>query len=593
MTALIVIALVVLTLVVFAMEWMDVEVYSLLLISGLVVGGILTPAQGFAGFASSTVLMIAGIMLLTGALLHNGVVELISRKVQAIAGASERRSATLLISSVNGLSAIINNVAATAVFIPVAEAVALRFAQHRTKYLMGVAFASMTGGMCTLIGTSTNVAVSGALPRYGLAELSMFELAPVGVPVALLGVLYLVWIAPRLIPEPSDAGDAERYRIQEFVYEVEVLADCPLAGKTLAEGSPETRFNIRVLAIVRGAERIDAPEGAELLLPGDLLLVQGRASAIDAIQAAPGFRIRSLPEPDGTAAARWLPSGARVVEATVSFNSPLIGKTLKEIGFRQAWGLSVLAIQRREETLVDKIGKISLRAGDVLLVYGTAGAFERIEAEPSVLLIQDTVFPRYDRVRARASMLVFVATIVAATTGWLDPPTAFLAGAAVVLAAGLLPRNDVGGYLNIRFLVMLAGMAALGVAMEVSGAAKLLADLSVAVTGNGQPVLLMAAFFTLTVILTQPLNNAAAALLVLPIAMQAAIQQGFDARAFAILVTLAASCSFITPFEPACLLVYGTGHYHFRDFVRVGLPLTVIAGIVSLLIVPVLWPLTP
>jgi di/tricarboxylate transporter len=323
---------------------------------------------------------------------------------------------------------------------------------------------------------------------------------------------------------------------------------------------------------------------------GDLLLVEGEAGTIPTVLGTRGLEVKSLP---GLQRSDLESDRARMVEATISYNSPFIGKTLKQLNFRHRFDLSVLAIHRRGEVVVDKVGKIRLRAGDVLLIHGREEMFDRLGQEPTMLLLESVVLPQYEPRRALGAALIFAAAIFAASLGWLDTPTAFLLGGALTMAFKCLTAEEAGSYLNIRFLVMLAGMASLGMAMEHSGAARYLADQILRLIDPGHPLALLAAFFVLTVVLTQPLSNAAAALLVVPIAIHAAQGIGADPRSLVIGVTLAASCSFITPFEPACLLVYATGRYRFVDFVKVGLPLTLLAFLLCLLIVPVLWPFAP
>lgn len=589
MAATIVLILLVLALANFAREWLPIEVFSLLLIATLVATGVLRPDQAFLGFANSSIVMIAGVMLLTGAVVHNGAARTIARRIENFAGRSERKAAAFLLALVNLISAFINNVAATAMFIPVAEGMARRFGVHRGKYLMALAYASMTGGMCTLIGTSTNVALSGAMEQFGMEQLSLFELAPVGIPLAVVGVGYLLWFSPKLLRLAPEEPAVDAYGVRGFLFELLVRADSPLDGKTLAESPLASPWGLNVLAILRNETRTDAPDGREVLLAGDLLLVEGEAATIRALASEEGLAVKSLADP----AVDELGEGpARIFEATVSYNSALLGRSLKQTDFRRRFRLSVLAIHRKGESLLDKVGKIPLRQGDVLLLYGQEDMVRGLASEPNMLIVEDAPLPRHAARRATGAILFFAMAIGLSSFGLLDPPTAFLAGGALVLATRCLTVEEAGAYLNIRFLIMLAGMIALGMAMEDSGAARMVAEGVVAWVRPWGPLALVAVFFLITVGLTQPLNNAAAALLVLPIAVSAARSMGLDPRPFAIATGLGASCSFLTPLEPACLLVYGTGRYRFYDFAKVGAPLTVLAFVISMVIVPWLWPLT-
>ena len=584
----VVLTLLALAILNFAMEWIAIEVFAILLMTTLIVSRILTPQEAFEGFANSAVIMIGGVMILTGGIIQNGAAEVISRRISSLAGKSEGRMSALLLGAVNTISAFINNVAATAMFIPVVEGMARRFGVSRGKYLIPIAFASMTGGMCTLIGTSTNVAVAGALEQYGLQPLGFFELSPVGIAVALLGLPYLLWVAPRLIGRKVDEDPEHTYGLKGFLFEVVIQPGSQVADATLYQANLGGRFGLTVLAIVRGGERIVSPDGDERIRAGDLLLVEGEARTIPAVHDAPGLEIKSMPSLDRVAMGE---ADVKMLEATVSYNSPFLGQSLQEINFRHRFDLSVLAIHRRGEALVEKVGKIPLKAGDVLLVYGRGEAFERLAHERTMLLVESgrEIHGR----KALVASMIFLGAIIASGVGWLDSPTAFLAGAGLVMLFRCLSAEEAGAYLNFRFLVMLAGMASLGMAMEHSGAALFLARGIVQLLGVSEPLLLLSVFFLLTVALTQPLNNAAAALLVLPIGIHAAHDIGLDPRPFAIAIALAASCSFITPFEPACLLVYSTGHYRFRDFITAGSLLTLLAFAVCLVLIPFLWPFHP
>ncbi|HEX5043764.1 MAG TPA: SLC13 family permease [Candidatus Polarisedimenticolaceae bacterium] len=569
----------------FAREWLSIEVFALLVMCALIATGILTPQQTFLGFANSAVVMIAGVMVLSGGVLHHGLADLIARNIARVGGGSERNNAGLLLASVTGLSSVINNVAATAMFIPVAEAMARRYQVPRARYLMAIAFASMTGGMCTLIGTSTNVAVAGAMEQLGMAPLRFFELTPVGVVVAVVGIAYLLWGAPRLLRAVPEQAAIELYGLKPYLYEILVPPDSPLGGRTLGEIDPG-RLGVTILAIEREGERLVSPGAEEMILPRDLLFVEGTAATIPAVVAAPGLDVKSLPSDT----AHLVTQDGRLVEATVSYNSPFLGKTLQELDFRRRFGVSVLAIHRREEVVVEKVGRIRLRAGDVLLVYGREAALRHLGDQPTWLLVETVTFPKIHTRKAVMASALFLGAIVVSAMGWLDAPSAFLAGGTLVIALKVLRTEEVVRYVNLRFLIVLAGMSALSMAMEKSGAAAFLADGVVETLHVRQPLLLAAVFFVLTVVLTQPLSNAAAALLVLPIAARAAAAVEIAPRPLAIAVTLAASCSFITPFEPACLLVYSTGNYRFLDFIRVGLPLTGLAFLITMALLPLLWP---
>lgn len=382
----------------------------------------------------------------------------------------------------------------------------------------------------------------------------------------------------------------DAYGIKGFIYEVVVGPEAALVGKEIVQSNPAQTFGISILAIIRGDQRIISPLGSDRILAGDLLLVEGVAETIPSIQGTKGLEVKHLP---ALKRADLESENVKMVEATISYNSPFIGKSLKELNFRHRFDLGVLAIHRRGEVVVDKVGRIRLRAGDVLLIHGRVEMFDRLGQEPTMLLLESVVLPKYNPGKALLALGILVAAVVAILTGLIDPPTAFIAGGALVMALKCLSADEAGSYLNVRFLVMLAGMVSLGLAMDRSGAAELLAGFAVDRIPGGSPMLLLAVIFLLTVLMTQPISNAAAALLVLPIALHAAAGVGADPRPFAMTVAIAASCSFLTPLEPACLLVYSTGRYRFVDFLKVGSLLTLIAFVISMALIPRIWPLQP
>ena len=567
-------------------ERLPSEVTALLAVAALVLSGVLEPGEAFASLGSPVVVMIGGVMLLTGALVHTGVPQLLVRVVRGLPRRREGGMRAVLTLAVGGVSAFINNVAATAMFIPVAEGLARAFRTDRRAYLMPVAFASLAGGLCTLIGTSTNVAVAGKLPDLGLEPLGFFELTPIGLLVTLVATVYLV-AAPRWLGWNRVDTEEEGADLREFLYEVHVLPGSPLVDRTLSESDPAERLGLTVLAIRRGADTIQTPGPFEPVRTDDLLLVKSRSERISQLRDMPGFRVVSMPPPGRTA---LFDEGPRLTEVTVSWNSPLIGQTVEEIDFRHQFGVSVLAIHRRDTLLAERVAHIPLEAGDVLLVFGRREMAARLGEGGTRLLVADVVPPGLERpAKAALALAIFLAAVATVVVGLLDSATAFLAGGALVLATGIVPRSQVPRYVNVRFLILIAGLLALSAGLERSGAAAALAGLVIGLLG-ADPYLQMTAMFALTVLLTQPLSNAAAALLVLPLAVAGAVQLGIDPRPFAVTVTVAASCSFLTPFEPACLLVYGSGHYRFRDFARMGAPLTLAVFLIVLLIVPRLWP---
>jgi len=573
--------------VLFWTEALAVELVGLLALLALVVGGVLEPAQAFHGFGSPALVMIGSVLILSASLVRNGAGERIVVRLERLSRGGHERVVPLLFGTVILVSAFINNVAATAMFLPVAESLARIRRIPPARLLMPVAFASLLGGVCTLTGTSTNVAVAGALVEHGQPPLGLFELTPIGVPLAIVGALYLVlfsrWLPGRVRQE--DAGEGDR---RFFMTELEVPPGSPAIGKTLRELDLGRRARLHPLGLIRGAVRLvegilDTP-----LREGDIVVAEGDARAVNRAVSAAGLRRKTTRKRIETGQ-----GGLTLVEATVSYNSPLIGRTLREVDLRGRYGLDVVALWRRGGPVIEKIGDIRLRVGDVLLLQGAPERIRRLAGDPLYLLVADRFLPRYEPRKERLSILVFGLALLAAAIGALPVSVAFLLGAVLVVALGCIPLEEAYRALNLKLIVLIGAMIGVSQALDVSGAAAWLARSVLQVAGGAgshHALASLAAIYWLTVLLTQPMSNAAAALLVLPVALDTATLAGVDPRPFAVTVAVAASLAFMTPLEPACLLVMSTGRYRFRDFLALGAPLTFLCFGMVLALVPVLFP---
>lgn len=581
-----VLGLLVAAIVLFSLEALSVDLVTLLLLIALIVAGILTPAEAFAGFASELVLTLVAIFVLSGALQQTGAVAGLAARLERLAGGRQNRLLLLLLGATGALSAVINNTTATAVFLPPGMAAARRLAVPPSRFLMPLAFASILGGTCTLIGTSTNLAVSGALAAAGEAPLGLFELAPVGLLVLPIGIAYLMLVARRLLPERDEVSLTEAYAIRQYLSEVRIAASSPLAGQRVY-ASELARRGFRVLEVHRGGTT-SLPGPDTHLAGGDLLLVQGPADELVRALGTAGVAI----ETDRPLDDRALESGdVEVAEVLVAPQSDLVGRSLEEARFHQRFGVTVLAVHRGGHPFAGKLAGVRLRLGDLLLVQGSRAALESLRRNRDLWPLDTPPAPVPRPRRGLVTAAALLAAVVSAGAGWLPLSVAFLGAAVVAVLARAITVDEAYKLVEWRLIVLIAGMTAFGTAMESTGAADLLArGLVGAVAGLG-PLAVLAGFALLTIALTQPMSNAAAALVVLPVALSAAADLGVSGRPFAIAITLAASLSFITPLEPSCLLVYGPGKYRFADFTRVGAPLTLILLVVVLVLVPRIWPL--
>jgi di/tricarboxylate transporter len=576
-------------LVLFSTERIPIEVVSLLLVMALVLTGTLTAAEAFAGFGNDIVITIAGLFVLTGGLARTGVVDLIGRRLHRTAGDSEFRIVALIMFAAAFSAAVMKNTTTTAMFLPVVLGIAARRNLSPSKLLMPMAFGAILGGTCTLIGTSTNLAVSGALPRYGMQPFTMFELTKVGVVIVGVGMLYMLVLGRRLLPRGKSAESlTEQYHVRQYMTEVMVLDDSPLIGKSLAEAHLSDELDLTVLGIIRGEQQYRiAPNPDEEIKPDDLLLVQGRAEDILKVKAEAGIEIK----PDFKLNDTVLESkGTELFEAEIPRGSDFIGRTLKRLNFRKQHGVIVLAINRHGVNLLSKISRVRLRFGDVLLIQANRDQVERLSADGQILLLEEISEKQARPEKRRWALLAFGVFLFFSLTHLVPLPIAILIGVMILLASQSIRMSEVYEIIDWRLLILIACMISFGVAMEKTHADQYLADLIVRGTGHYGPVAVLAGFFIMTVALTQPMSNQAAALVMLPISVKTAVALGLNPRTFAITVTYAASCSFLTPLEPACVLVYTPGRYRFLDFVKVGSILTLAVFAIVIWLVPKFWP---
>lgn len=580
-----VLALLVAVVICFALEKIPVDVTTLFLLSALVLLRLLSFQDAFSGFASEIVVVLASIFVLSGALARTGVMDAFGAFIHRFAEGSRTRILILLMPVTAFVAAFLHNTTTTAVFLPAVLGICRKSRVPPGQILMPFAFASMMGGTCTLLASSTTIAASGYMRSVGLQPIGLFEFLPVGLAVVGTGILFTLLVGTRLLPQGADGSLTDEYGIREYLTEVVVTPGSPLAGeqiRALGLGS----MGLSVLAIHRGAETL-YPEGDTVLREGDQMVVKTRREGLQEVRRTRGIEI--VPEIH-LSDADLAGGSVRVVEAIVMPQSILLGRTLRDLDFRHRFGLTVIAIHRRGQAVPTRIGNLALRVGDVLLLQGPEESFGALAGTDLWVLDATEHRPAHPRQRLVAIGL-FVAAVAAAGAGVVPLAIAFLLAALLAVVLKLITPEEAYKAIHWRLIVLIAGMTSFGTVMKTSGAAAYLAHQIVSAgLPHGLPVIMLG-FAVLTMLLTQPMSNAAAALVVLPVALQAATQLHVPPRTFGILVTLAASISYITPFEPSCLLVYGPGKYRFRDFLVAGTPLSLLLLVVLMLLVPLLWPL--
>lgn len=581
----IVLGLLVLAVVLFAMEVVSVDLLTLLLLIVLVAARILTPDEAFQGFSSDIIVILASIFVLTGALQLTGVVDQLSAHLLRIGRGSLNRLTLLVSGMVGGISAFMNNTTATALFVGPVLGACHKMRVSPSKVLMPVAYASILGGTCSLIGTSTNVAVSGYIAQAGMKPLGLFEITPIGLIILGVGVLYMMLIGRRLLPDHPSDSLTEDYAIREYISEIVVVPGSHMIGQTIFE-SDLAKMDFRILEVIRGTRRL-LPRPGMTVEVNDVLLVKGKVEELMKVKATAGIEIRPELKLDDPALQA---ENIKIAEILINPRSDLIGQTLKEVRFRQRYNLTALALYREGHPVTDKIGNIRLRLGDLLLVQGAPETFLGLRRNRDLTVLEELSPALYRKRKGALTTLFFVTAIVVGGLGWLPLSVAFLVAAVMTVLFRCITIEEAYQFIDWRLLILIGGMTAFGLAMNKSGTAEFLAKGIAQLEPFGVRSIL-AAFFVLTILLTQPMSNAAAALVVLPVALSTAQHLGVNERTFAIGILLAASVSFITPLEPSCILVYGPGKYRFSDFVKTGVGLTLILIVVVLILLPVFWPL--
>ncbi len=572
----------------FSLERIPADIVAIGVLLSLILTGLLTPAQAFAGFGSDAVIMILGLLILSTALFETGVVERAGQIIVQRTGNNPNRLLQIIMGASSIISSVMSNTAATAFLVPVVLGISRRLRINPSRLLMPLAFTSILAGSVTLIGTSTNIVVSSLMVQAGMQPLGLFELTPVGLPILLLGLVYMYIIGRRMIPERPQVETRSGPPALKYLTELVLRPGSNWNGKTLAEIGLRETLDLEVVRVIRDQHTFMTPTPEIVLQDSDILLVEGPTDRILKVKSTAGVDIRADVELSDPAD---LSQDNALAEAVILVSSPLVGRSLQSYHFRERFGVRVMAINRGGETIRSKISKVSLRLGDVLLIEGDRFNIHALEDEHIIRII-NAIDNRLPNVRnAPMAIIAFTAPIVLAGLEIVTFPVAVVLGVLFVFITRTISPEEAYRQVDWRAVILIGCMLALGIALNDTGAALYLAQQIVGLMGNTSPTVLLSVFFILTVILTQPMSNQAAAVVVSPIAFQTAIQLGLDPRPFGVMIALAASCSYLTPLEPSCLMVYSPGNYRFIDFLKVGSILTVLIYLLAIVLVPMIWPL--
>lgn len=551
----------------------------------LLIAGVLEAREAFIGFSSPGLIAVALLYVVVAGIQETGGLSWISHHVLGRPG-SVRKAQMRLMAPVSGISAFLNNTPVVALFIPVVTQWSRRIGVAPSKLLIPLSYASILGGMCTLIGTSTNLVVNGLVQsRFGGEGLMMFEISKVGVPCALIGMGFIV-LFPRLLPSRKAFQEVIE-NPREYTLEMLVTQSGALEGQTIEHAGLRNLPGTFLAELIRGEQLISAVAPDYLLKGGDRLVFVGNVESMRMLYSQPGLRPApdQIFELDGPRHQRCL------VEVVVSNTCPLLGQSIREGRFRHHYNAVVVAVARNGERLLGKIGDIVLRPGDTLLVESHAGFIPRQRDSRDFFLISEvdqSTPKRFDR--APIAFFILAAMVLAVSFGWFSMVKAAMMAAAAMILTGCCSPAQARRTLEWNVLLVIGSALSLAGAMEKTGLARYAADQLLHLTG-GHPWMALVAVYFLTMICTEAITNNAAAVLIFPLAMNAAEQLHVSPMPFIICVMIAASAGFATPVGyQTNLMVYGPGGYRFSDYVRIGLPLNVLISAVALTLAPMMWP---
>jgi di/tricarboxylate transporter len=546
--------------------------------------GVLTPEQALAGFSNPAPFAVAALYVVASAVEKTGAIQPLMSSTLGRVG-SPRRALARLLFPVAGMSAFLNNTPIVATVAPQVSAWAQRSGQSPSMYLMPLSFATILGGVMTAIGTSTNLIGSGLMQAEGMPPMRMFEITLLGGGVAVVGVMYLVLASPKLIPERVAPRNTLESAAREFVVEMQVVEAGALDGVEVEAGGLRSLQGV-FLAEVRRGDQIIAPARPDTVLHGgDVLVFVGRADQALDLTNKPGLRSAEHKHAQAFHAA-----GHTYFEVVIGPSSPLVGSTLRDAEFRSTYQAAVLAIHRSGEPIRAKLGAVPLHTGDMLIVLADEGFRERWRDRPDFLLIarRGGLAPT-STMQAWIVGAVLLAVVLGNALGLFPILEATLVGAVVLVGSRVLTVGEARRAVDLDVILLIAASFGLGTALEVTGLAQVASGGIVGPFGAMGPRWALLGILLATIVLTEFITNNAALVLIFPIAMSAAATHGLDARAVALVVTIAASASFLTPIGyQTNTMVYGPGGYRFSDYIRLGLPLTVLIVVVLVLGYPLL-----
>ncbi len=574
-------------MILFITEKLRVDLVALCVLVVLLISGLIKPEQALYGFANPATATVAAMFVLSAGLSRTGLVEWIGRKINDITGKSPAQLVLILCITIALLSAFVVNTATVAIFIPIAIVLAQTRRIAPSRVLIPLSYASQFGGVCTLIGTSTNILVNSIAITNGLRGFDLFEFAPLGLAMCAVGIVYLVLVAGWLLPKrKGDYQQIDKYRLVDYLTELRVKKKSPLINMTWTELKSDDIKEINLVKVIREKKATLRPMKTKIK-QGDVLLLHGDAHKL--IRLKDNYRLETT---DATVNDKKLSSEeGQLIEALIPPTSIMVGRTLRSSHFSRRFGCMVLAVQRRGKTIRERLSDIRFDGGDTLLLQCKKEDVKYIMRSDDLIVTNELTDLHLRRNRAIVALGIVIAVVALAAFKVVPILVAALIGAVGMVLTDCLSLEQAYRAIDWKVIFLLGGILPLGMALQQTGTAELLANNFMQPLGKLGPVYMLAALYIFTAFLTETMSNNAAAILLAPIALSLAGLLGVSPRPFLIAITFAASTSFATPIGyQTNTMIYAPGGYRFFDYTKVGVPLNLIFWVIAVLLIPVLWP---
>ena len=592
----IVLGIITLMFVLFVKEIFPLDVTALVVLIIFLVIGNLTLEEAISGFSNQAVITIAVLFILSHALQKSGILEYGVVRLNKLTERSKLLGLTVFLITVAFASAFVNNTAIVAIFIPLTIRLAQKYNLSPSKLLIPLSYIAIMGGTLTLVGTSTNLLVNSIYVNTTMAEpLGMFEFSRYGIFILLIGLLYIIFAVPFILPSRTVTSSlTQSYHMGGYLTELKVAEESPMVGRTFMERSINKNYDITVLDIIREGMVISKNIRNTIIHPGDVLFVRG--SLENFLRMKEVEKVTMLTDEKLTQA-ELIHDDNTLVECLLTQQSELVGKSLMEINFRRRFGSFILAIRREGAILRRKIAHVMLRAFDTLLVYGPRDKIKELSESGNFIVLGEIEATLQKNRFWWVSLVVIISAVFLAALGLVPILKGALVGMIILLVLRVISTNEAYQTINWQVIVLIAALIPIGIVIQKSGTAEWLATAMNNVVEQFDPALrpfvMVSLIYLMTMMLTEMASNAATAIIMTPIAISAAMQIGLDPKPFIFSVCFAASASFITPIGyQTNLMVYGPGGYKFSDYVKVGLPLAIFLWIMATFLIPVLWPFT-